>query len=138
MGYTLLKHTPSAKVHCHIRRRAGLTPKKVEIAEKALPHSIYGVSIINDEDQSIVGMGRIIGDGYLFLQIVDVAVLPEHQNKGLGKIIMKALVGWIDKNTTKDCYVSLFAVGKAYLLYESFGFVSSMPRSQGMIYARPV
>ncbi|KAG1074761.1 hypothetical protein G6F42_025680 [Rhizopus arrhizus] len=70
-------------------------------------------------------MGRIIGDGYLFLQIVDVAVLPEHQKKGLGKIIMRALVDWIDKNTTKDCYVSLFAVGKAYLLYESFGFVSN-------------
>ncbi|KAL0141082.1 acyl-CoA N-acyltransferase [Mucor lusitanicus] len=137
MGYTLLEQTASPKVHCELRKRAGLTPKSVEVAEKALPDTIYGVSIINDEDQSVVGMGRLIGDGHLFLQVVDIAVLPEHQKKGLGKLIMKALMNWIDKNTTCDCYVSLFAVQKACLLYESFGFVHSMPRSKGMVYARP-
>ncbi|CAO3614073.1 unnamed protein product [Mucor fragilis] len=138
MGYTLVEQTVSAQVHCDIRRRVGLDPKSVDVAEKALPHTIYGVHIINDEDQSVVGMGRLIGDGYLFLQVVDIGVLPEHQKKGLGKRIMKALMDWIDKNTTRDCYVSLFAVSKAYLLYESFGFVLSMPKSQGMIYARPL
>ncbi|KAL9551391.1 hypothetical protein PS6_005034 [Mucor atramentarius] len=127
---------PSAKVHCDIRRRAGLTPKSIEVAEKALPLSVYGVSIILDEDQSVVGMGRLIGDGHLFLQVVDIGVLPEHQKKGLGKLIMKALINWIDKNTTRDCYVSLLADGDAHLLYEKFGFVSSMPKSQGMYYAR--
>ncbi|KAF1804300.1 acyl-CoA N-acyltransferase [Mucor lusitanicus] len=136
MGYTVLEEPPSAKVHCDIRKRAGLTPKSIEVAEKALPLTLYGVSIIHDEDQSVVGMGRLIGDGHLFLQVVDIGVLPEHQKKGLGKLIMKALVDWIDKNTTRDCYVSLLADGDAHLLYQKFGFVPSMPKSQGMIYAR--
>ncbi|KAL9541942.1 hypothetical protein MBANPS3_008857 [Mucor bainieri] len=125
MGYTLLEQTASPKVHCDIRRRTGLTPKSVEAAEKALPHTIYGVSIINDEDQSVIGMGRLVGDGHLFLQVVDIGVLPEHQKKGLGRRIMEALMDWIDKNTTRDCHVNLLAVGDAHLLYQKFGFIPS-------------
>ena len=47
------------------------------------------VSVVFDGDT--IGMGRIIGDGGCFFRVVDIAVLPEHQGKGLGKRIMKAL-----------------------------------------------
>ena len=42
-----------------------------------------------------IGMGRVIGDGGTAFQITDIAVLPEHQGKGLGKRIMAALVAWL-------------------------------------------
>lgn len=131
-----MEQSPSAEVLCDIRKRSGLTPKSIEVVEKGLPLTTFGVSIINDEDQSVVGMGRLVGDGHMFLQVVDIGVLPEHQKKGLGKLIVKTLVDWIEKNTTRDCYVSLLADGDAHLLYQKFGFVASMPASHGMYYLR--
>ena len=38
-------------------------------------------------------MGRVIGDGGLFFQVVDIAVEPAHQGRGLGKAIVAAGTG---------------------------------------------
>ena len=37
------------------------------------------------ESQPVIAIGCLIGDGALFLQVVDIAVHPAHQRKGLGK-----------------------------------------------------
>jgi GNAT superfamily N-acetyltransferase len=42
-----------------------------------------------DQDKA-VAMGRIVGDGGWNFSIADVAVLREHQGKGIGHIIMMA------------------------------------------------
>lgn len=54
-----------------------------------LAHTWYGVMVVHGGDP--IGMGRIIGDGGCFFQIVDICVLPEHQGHGLGRRIMQAL-----------------------------------------------
>ncbi|MBL1410020.1 GNAT family N-acetyltransferase [Sphingobacterium sp. C459-1T] len=41
-----------------------------------------------DNKEEVVGMGRLVGDGGCHCQIVDVCVLPEHEKKDLGKLIM--------------------------------------------------
>ena len=70
-------------------------------------------------------MGRIIGDGGCFFQIVDIAVLPSHQGRGVGKMIMKNIRMWMDENVPESGMVSLFADGKANELYKQFGFVET-------------
>lgn len=134
MTYSVRHSVPSPEKFCELRKRSGLTPKSLEVATKALPNTLYGVSIIDDTDGSVVGMGRIAGDRHLALCIVDVAVFPEHQKKGLGKLIMGALQTWIKENTTKDCYITLMADGDAKYLYEKYGFVTGLPLSLGMYY----
>ena len=37
------------------------------------------------ESRPVIAIGCPIGDGALFLQVVDIAVHPAHQRKGLGK-----------------------------------------------------
>jgi len=81
-------------------------------------------------------MGRVIGDGGCFYQIVDIAVLKEHQGKGLGKMIMTKIVQYIEENVPVSGYVSLIADGKAQELYARFGFVHTAPRSVGMAFKR--
>ncbi|KAI9478882.1 MAG: acyl-CoA N-acyltransferase [Benjaminiella poitrasii] len=137
MTYSVIEKAPTPEIFCELRKRSGLSPKSVEAAKQALPHTVYGVSIINDEDQSVVGMGRLVGDKHLFLTIVDIAVFPEHQKKGLGKLIMTHLMNYAKHNVTRDCYISLMADGKAQFLYEQFGFVSTLPKSLGMCYQHP-
>lgn len=77
-------------------------------------------------------MGRIIGDGALFLHIVDVAVDPHHQGRGVGKAIIAALLTHIENAVPAEVYVSLMANGEAYRLYEQFGFSSVLPEARGM------
>jgi ribosomal protein S18 acetylase RimI-like enzyme len=137
MSYSVVEKAPSPEKFCELRKRAGLSPKSIEAATAALPNTVYGVSIINDEDNSIVGMGRLVGDKHLFLTVVDIAVFPEHQKKGLGRKIMESLMNYVKNNVTKDCYVSLGADGDAKFLYQKFGFQSTLPKTLGMAYKHP-
>jgi ribosomal protein S18 acetylase RimI-like enzyme len=69
-----------------------------EAAKKALPNSLYGV-IVECEGKAI-GMGRVVGDGAIFYYLQDVAVMPEHQDQGVGKRIVEHLVEHIKQAPT--------------------------------------
>ncbi|WP_205618548.1 GNAT family N-acetyltransferase [Brevundimonas nasdae] len=79
-------------------------------------------------------MGRIIGDGGLFFQVVDIAVQPAHQGRGLGKAIVAALVEHLRATAPKGAYVGLMADGEAHRLYAQYGFELTAPRSVGMAF----
>lgn len=84
--YSCVLETPSVETYRALRLASGLSPKTIEAALKGLPNTLFAVQILHDAQP--VGMGRVIGDGGCFFQVVDIAVLKEHQGKGLGKRIM--------------------------------------------------
>jgi ribosomal protein S18 acetylase RimI-like enzyme len=133
--YSILLETPSVQTYCALRLRAGLSGKSREAAERGLPATLFAVQILCGAET--VGMGRIIGDGGCFYQVVDIAVAPEHQGRGLGKLIMRELAAYIEAHVPDTAYVSLIADGKAQDLYAQFGFVHTAPRSVGMALKRP-
>jgi len=47
----------------------------------SLAHSVYGVVVVHADQ--VIGMGRIVGDGFMYFYIQDVAVLPEFQGYGM-------------------------------------------------------
>ena len=128
--YQLIAGTPSVDDYRRLRRVSGLSEKTQEAAEAGLPNTWFAVTIRHAGH--VVGMGRVIGDGGTAFQIVDIAVEPEHQGKGLGKQIMAALVAHIDANAPTTAYVSLIADGDARHLYAKFGFAPVTPASIGM------
>ncbi|WP_196258762.1 GNAT family N-acetyltransferase [Pelagibacterium limicola] len=128
--YKFQAETPSVEDFCRLREICGLSAKTREAAEKGLANTWYGVTV--NRDGRTVGMGRIIGDGGTAFQIVDIAVQPDHQGKGLGKRIMAALVEHLRVNAPASAYVSLIADGEAKHLYAQFGFKPVMPASIGM------
>ena len=77
------------QIYQQMRVDGGLSPKSDESAKIGLENSIHSVQI-TDKD-SVIGMGRIIGDGGCFCQVVDICVHPEHQGKGIGKLIMQKI-----------------------------------------------
>ena len=113
-----------------------LTPKTVQAATVGLAITLSAVRITQTSSPSlIVGMGRIIGDGGCFFQVVDIAVLSAHQGTGLGKLIMKQLKDWMNQNLTESGTVPLFADRRANELYKQFGFMETAgftPSSVGM------
>ena len=129
-GYRIAFRTPPVADYLRLRRDTGLSPFTERAARTGLASTFVGVTL--EHEQSTVGMGRVIGDGGTAFQIVDIAVEPDHQGKGLGKRIMAALVAHIHANAPTTAYISLIADGDARHLYAKFGFTPVTPASIGM------
>ena len=127
----LVERFPGVADYRRLREAAGLSPKSEAAAERGLANTTYGVSLLRDGN--VVGMGRIVGDGGCFHFVVDIAVDPQLQGRGLGKRIMDALDAWLRANAEPTAHVSLFADGNARHLYARYGFAQS-EKSVGMFY----
>ncbi len=134
-AYTVVHETPSVETYRHLRQASGLSPKAREAAERGLPNTLFAVQVLCDGQA--VAMGRVIGDGGAFYQVVDIAVLPAHQGRGLGKRVMAEIARYIEREVPPSGYVSLLADGQAYRLYEQFGFALTAPASVGMGLKKP-
>jgi len=129
-GYAFRTGVPDAATYCRLRKISGLTPRALCAVQAGLPHTLYGVHVVHGSD--IVGMGRMIGDGALFIHVVDIAVDPAHQGHGIGSAIVDAIMRHICSTIPAEIYVSLMANGEAWRLYERFGFSNVFPDARGM------
>lgn len=125
---------PAIATYQQLRVAAGLSAKTMEAAARGLPNSLFAVQVLHGDE--VVGMGRIIGDGGCFFQVTDIAVLPAHQGKGLGKLIMREIMQFIETDVPQSAYVSLIADDQAQDLYAQFGFRHTAPASVGMALKR--
>ncbi len=73
-----------------IFKRAPLGDRDPTILRQVFTNS--GVRCFAWLDQELIGAGRAITDGVRYAAIFDVVVLPEYQNKGVGKKIMAYLI----------------------------------------------
>ena len=123
MSYQFLRRVPSVEDYVRLRSEAGLGLKSPAAAAKGLPNSLFAITVVHEGEA--VGMGRVIGDGGCFLEVVDIAVVPEHRGRGLGRRIMQEVMGFIEGNALPGAYVSLITDSPAF--YERFGFRRSAP-----------
>ena len=101
---------------CEIFRLAPLStrePGKLKIASEN-SHTVCSAYF----NEQIIGFGRAISDGQYQSAIYDVVVLPEYQNQGIGKLIMKALL----EKLPKTAPVLIFVVPGKQDFYRKFGF----------------
>lgn len=129
--YAIERSVPSVATYIELRVAAGLSAKTPEAAMRGLAGSLFAVQVLFDGKP--VGMGRVIGDGGCFYQVVDIAVLPEHQRRGLGKRIMAEIAKYIETEMPRSAHVSLIADGPARDLYAQFGFKVTGPDAVGMV-----
>lgn len=128
--YEIVHSLPSVADYCRLRQQTGLSAKSHEAASRGLPRSLFAVQVLYHNQT--VAMGRVIGDDGCFYQITDIAVLPEHQGRGLAKQIMQSIVDYLQQHAPASAYVSLLADGEAQHLYAKFGFRPTAPASVGM------
>jgi GNAT superfamily N-acetyltransferase len=129
--YSICHAIPSIADYQRLREQSGLSTKTLAAAERGLPNTLFGVEVL--VDGLAIGMGRVIGDGGCFYQVVDIVVLPKHQGKGVGKAIMREISGYIEREIPESAHISLLADGMAFELYQQFGFTLSAPHSVGMV-----
>ena len=129
-GFDLRYAVPPLDDYLRLRPLAGLSPHERASAEVGLANSCIAVTARHND--AVIGMGRVIGDGGLNFQVVDIAVLPAYQGQGLGKQIMAAISDWLRANVPESGFVSLLADGEAQHLYAHYGFVPTAPASIGI------
>ncbi len=134
--YVISHKTPSVETYRRLRTASGLSDKSPLAAERGLAHTLFAVQILCGG--VAVGMGRVVGDSGCFFQVVDIAVEPASQGRGLGKAIMREIMAYLEAAVPDGGYVSLIADGSAKDLYAQFGFVPTAPASVGMAWKRPV
>lgn len=131
-GYRMQQGPPVIDDYLMLRARSGLSPRRRDQAVAALGGEWAAVHVIHEPTGSTVGMGRVIGDGGWYFHVLDMAVLPEHQRRGLGDAILRALLQKIRRDAPAGASVSLLADVPGRRLYERHGFVPTAPRSIGM------
>lgn len=70
----------------------------------------------------LLGFGRIIGDGAMYYYLQDVMIHPEHQNKGIGKVIMQHLESWLTENMQSGATAALLAAHGKEGFYSTYGY----------------
>ena len=122
---------PTSIEYNYLTNKVGWGTRKNDIVEIALSNSIYSVCAY--EDDKIIGYGRIIGDKTIFLYIQDIMVIPEYQNKEVGKNIMKNILEKIDelKKINPNIRVYLGASEGKEEFYKKFGFITRQEANLG-------
>ncbi|WP_217512991.1 GNAT family N-acetyltransferase [Vibrio metschnikovii] len=128
MTITFEEKVPSPKEFCDMRVKAGLSPKSLKAATIALPNSLYGISIRSGDE--LIAMGRVVGDGACNFEVVDVAVDPSYQGRGLGRKVMEYIDSYLSSVALDGSYVSMIADEPAF--YEKLGYKLVSPSSEGM------
>jgi ribosomal protein S18 acetylase RimI-like enzyme len=131
-GYRLVDAAPAVDAYLDLRSRAGLSPKSREQAAAALPGSWAACHVVHEPTGDTVGMGRVLGDGGWYFHVVDMAVLPEHQRRGLGDAVLRTLLDRIRRRAPSGAYVNLLADPPGRALYARHGFAETAPGSIGM------
>ena len=129
--YRVIERAPTVEEYNRVREAAGLSGKDEEAARQGLAHSLYAVCITHEE--TAVGIGRVIGDGGLFYDVVDIAVVAEHQKRGVGAMIMDALMRYVDAHARPTSLVCLMANKGVAPFYERYGFTAREPDMPGMV-----
>lgn len=72
-----------------------------KMIEKSLKNSMFVVSAT--ENGKVIGMARIVGDGYTHGLLCDVMVLPLYQGQGIGKAMVLQLLGRLQSYVNENC-----------------------------------
>ncbi|MFC7431683.1 MULTISPECIES: GNAT family N-acetyltransferase [unclassified Agrococcus] len=132
-GYRMLLEAPTVDEYRALRAVSGLSPKSVGQAEGAIAGTWSWRTVrVDDGAGEAVAMGRVIGDGGWYFLIADMATLPEHQGRGIGRAVLRSLLAEIRDRAEPGAYVTLTADPPGRRLYEAHGFDDVAPARTGM------
>jgi GNAT superfamily N-acetyltransferase len=122
---------PTAEEFERLFRSSGWTEALEVAADRlasTLPHAWYAVCA--RRGGQVVGTGLVLSDGVLHALIVDVIVMPEVRDHGIGTEIMQRLVARCQEAGVLQ--VQLFSARGKRDFYERLGFVARPDDGPGM------
>lgn len=104
----------------HLYQAVGWTnyTNQPQMLEQALPHSL--VVYLAFDGEKIVGLIRLVGDGFSSVFVQDLIVLPNYQCQGIGSALMKQALG--DFKEAYQVQLATEQTEKNLGFYRSMGF----------------
>lgn len=101
--------------------------KDIDSLMKSIENSLKVISVW--DKNLLVGLIRVIGDGYSIIYIQDILVLQKYQNKGIGKRLIESI---LDKyKNVRQKVLLTDKENKTISFYKKEGF--SMPEELGCV-----
>lgn len=116
----IIEKIPTVKEYIQLRNSIGWNILQFDKIKKGLDNSIFCVCA--EEKGSIVGFGRIIGDGATVFYIQDIMVNPTYQKQKIATLIMEKIMDYINNNCTEGAIVGIIAISELDNFYKKFGF----------------
>ena len=89
-----------------------------EVLRKGFENSLLVLAAC--EAEQLLGIIRVVGDGYTVIFIQDILVFPEHQRKGAGSALMQAI---LDRYShVRQIQLATDDTPKTIAFYQSIGF----------------
>ena len=118
----ILENVLTAADFIKLYESAGWGKKCEDIVQVSLENSNVTFAVI--EEENVIGMARLLGDGGMAFYLKDFVILPEFQGKGIGKELLDYVQNYI-RNQLKDGWQTklelMSAKGKEEF-YKKFGF----------------
>lgn len=121
MKSNIIHRTPTLSEYNELRRSVNwpaFDEKRIQIG---LANSLFSVIVVNEE--TVVGMGRILGDNAIYFHIQDVIVRPEFQGQGIGRLIMDELLDYIANRGGENTNIGLMCSKGREPFYRNYGFI---------------
>ena len=118
----ILENVLSATDFNRLCESAGWRTASEDIVQVSLQNSYVAFAVV--EDENVIGMARLLGDGGMSFYLKDFVILPEFQGKGIGKELLEYIQNYI-KNGLKDGWhtsLELMSAKGKEEFYKKFGF----------------
>lgn len=106
-----------------LRKTVGWGEMDLKLASKTIENALFIVTAIFEG--KIIGLTRVSGDGGYTVLIQDVIVLPDYQNRGIGKILMSKAMEFIKETyieKDQNIFINLMSAKGRESFYEKYGF----------------
>lgn len=116
------KNTLTPEIFLKLYSSVGWEPPCIEQVTTALKNTL--ATFVAYENNTPVGMARLIGDKGMSFYIKDFAIMPDYQKNGIGKNILNAIQNYIKKIKPENWAVSLELIStkNAVDFYRYMGF----------------
>ena len=85
---------------------------------KGFDHSLLTLAAY--EGEQLLGIIRVVGDGYTIVFVQDLLVFPEHQRKGIGSALLQAVLN--QYRHVRQIELATDRTQKTIAFYKSMGF----------------
>lgn len=91
---SLVENDITIEEYKYLRDKVGWNKLSEKQSVSAIANSLFQVKAVDEQD-NVIGMGRIVGDGAVICYIQDLIVVPEAQGSGVGSLIIDRLIRYV-------------------------------------------
>jgi len=121
-NYSVTQVAPTAVEFCQLRSLVGWGQTDIGVAQNSLDNSLFHV-VVRDGTK-LLGMARVVGDGFMYFYVQDVIVDPACQKLGIGDVLMQEVEAYLAATAVKGATIGLLAAKGKEPFYSRFGYLT--------------